>query len=161
MWLLYAFLSALTAALVAIFAKAGLGRIDPTLATTLRSIVMAVFLVLFTIISGKFSGLKNGPVSLVEWLFLAGAGIAGALSWLFYFFALREGNVAPVVAVDRLSIVFVVLFAALFFKEVITWRTGLGILLMVSGALLISLRAEVMTHVYERILHLIGFVKRG
>jgi transporter family protein len=143
MWMLYAFLSALTAALVAIFAKAGLNRIDSTLATTLRSIIMAVFLVAFAFIGGKYSNLKHASISMTEWLLLACAGIAGALSWLFYFVAIRNGNVSAVVAIDRLSLVFVVFFAAMFFKESITWRTGLGVILMVSGALLIGLRPNI------------------
>lgn len=158
--MLYAFLSALAAALVAIFAKAGLNRIDPTLATTLRSIIMAVFLVGFAFVGGKYSSLKHASISVTEWVLLACAGIAGAISWLFYFIAIRNGNVSAVVAIDRLSLVFVVLFAAIFFKETITWRTGIGVLLMVSGALLISLKADVLSQFYEGLLRMVSGVTK-
>jgi len=159
MWLLYAFFSALTAALVAIFAKAGLNRIDPTLATTLRSIIMALFLISFTVISGKYSSIKHASISLNEWVLLVCAGIAGALSWLFYFVAIRNGSVSAVVAIDRLSLVFVVILAFVFFKETLTLRTGIGVLLMVTGALLISLRAEVLSQIWEGSLRLFNSIK--
>jgi len=160
MWMFYAFLSALTAALVAIFAKAGLNKIDPTLATTLRSIIMALFLVTFTIISGKYSSLKHTPISPTEWLLLTCAGIAGALSWLFYFVAIQNGNVSGVVAIDRLSLVFVILFAGLLFKEALTWRTGIGVILMVAGAILISLKAELADQIYKELLKTIHHLIR-
>jgi transporter family protein len=138
MWILYAILSALTAALVAIFAKAGLRDIDPTLATTLRSIIMAVFLISVAWGFGKLDGFSFHSVSGKEWLLLILAGVAGALSWLFYFLALRDGNATAVVAIDRLSIVFVVILAAAFLSETISWRTGVGALIMVLGAILVS-----------------------
>jgi transporter family protein len=149
MWILYAFLSALSAAFVALFAKAGLNRIDPTLATTLRSIVMMLFLTIFAFVGGKYSSFKQSSISLTEWILIICAGIAGALSWLFYFVAMRNGNVSAVVAIDRLSIVFVICFAAVFFKESLSWRTGIGALLMITGALLISLRVEVIRKIWE------------
>jgi len=154
MWMLYAFFSALTAALVAIFAKAGLNKIDSTLATMLRSILMALFLVGFTLISGKYTTIKQASISMSEWLLLVCAGIAGALSWLFYFVAIRNGNVSAVVAIDRLSLVSVVILAAIFFKETFTLRTGIGVILMVTGALLISLRAEVVSQMWGGFLRL-------
>ena len=117
MWILFAFLSAFTAALVAIFAKLGLREVDATLATTLRSLIMAVFLVGAAWALGKFDGFSMNALSGREWGLLALAGIAGALSWLFYFFALRDGSASAVVAIDRLSIVFVVLLAAVFLAE--------------------------------------------
>ena len=141
MWILYAFLAALTAALVAIFAKLGLQNVDPTLATTLRSLIMALFLVLLSILLGKFNGFAvSTSLSGKEWALITLAGIAGALSWLFYFFALKYGSASAVVAIDRLSLVFVIILAALFLQEAITWRTLTGVLLMVTGALLISLK---------------------
>ena len=141
MWILYAFLAALTAALVAIFAKLGLQNVDPTLATTLRSLIMALFLVLLSILLGKFNGFAfSTSLSGKEWALITLAGIAGALSWLFYFFALKHGSASAVVAIDRLSLVFVIILAALFLQEAITWRTLTGVLLMVTGALLISLK---------------------
>lgn len=141
MWILYAFLAAFSAALVAIFAKLGLQNVDPTLATTLRAMIMAMFLLIVSLLLGKFNGFTiSGSVSLKEWILLSLAGVAGALSWLFYFYALKQGSATAVVAIDRLSIVFVIVLAALFLQEAVTWRTLTGILLMVSGALFISLK---------------------
>ncbi|MCP5305510.1 MAG: EamA family transporter [Chromatiaceae bacterium] len=140
MWILYAFLSAFAAALVAIFAKLGLSEVEPTLATTLRSLVMAAFLVATAWTLGRFRDFSIHTLNSREWGLLVLAGVAGALSWLFYFFALRDGPASAVVAIDRLSIVFVVLLAAGFLAEPLGWRAIAGASLMVTGALLISLK---------------------
>lgn len=140
MYLLYAFLSAITAALVAIFAKLGLKGIDPTLATTIRSLIMAGFLALASLLLKKFQGFSFNSFSSRDWLLIFLAGVSGALSWLFYFFALKYGLASKVVAIDRLSIVFVIILAALFLGEAFGWKTVLGAVLMVSGAILITLK---------------------
>lgn len=141
MWIIYAVLAAFTAALVAIFAKLGLQTVDPTLATTLRALIMAIFLLMVSLLLGKFNGFAiSTSLSGKEWGLLTLAGIAGALSWLFYFFALKQGSASAVVAIDRLSLVFVIILATLFLQEALTWRTLTGVLLMVAGALLISLK---------------------
>ena len=140
MWVIYALFSALGAALVAIFAKLGLEEIDSTLATTIRSIIMALFLVLVSLLFHKFDGFTLGALTSRSWILIALAGIAGAMSWLFYFLALKTGAATGVVAIDRLSIVFVVLLAALFLGEAFTWKVALGALLVVDGALLISFK---------------------
>lgn len=139
MWWIYALLSSITAALVAIFGKVGLKNVDSTLATTLRSVIMAVFLLLSATALGKFSGFSVASLAGRDWLFIALAGIAGALSWLFYFFALKIGLVNQVVVIDRLSLVFVVILSAIFLGEAFTWKTALGAALMVGGALIIVL----------------------
>lgn len=139
MWLFYAFLSAFTAALVAIFAKLGLKEIDSTLATTIRAIIMAVFLVLVSIAFKKFNGFSFGDLAGREWVLITFAGIAGALSWLFYFLAIKTGTASGVVAIDRLSVVFVVLLAAFFLGEALTWQSVFGALLITVGAILIAL----------------------
>ncbi|MFA6407242.1 MAG: EamA family transporter [Candidatus Paceibacterota bacterium] len=140
MWMVYAFLSAITAALVAIFGKLGLKGIDSTLATTIRSFIMAGFLLFVSILLNKFKGFSFGALSGKEWMLIVLSGIAGALSWLFYFFALKSGEAGKVVAIDRLSIVFVIILAALFLGEPLGWKTVLGALLMLGGALLITLK---------------------
>ena len=140
MWLLYAFLSAIMAALVAIFAKLGLEDLDSTLATTIRAIIMAGFLVLVSFFLHKFDGFSLTGLASKEWLLIFLAGIAGALSWLFYFYALKIGLATGVVAIDRLSIVFVVVLAALFLGEGFGIKVILGALLMTGGALLITLK---------------------
>jgi bacterial/archaeal transporter family protein len=100
MWPLYALLSAVAAAFVAIFAKLGLKDIDPTLATTLRSLVMALFLVIVTLASGKFNDFALSNYNDRQWGSIVLAGVAGAISWLFYFLALRDGNASAVAAND-------------------------------------------------------------
>lgn len=155
MWIIYAFLSAITAALVAIFAKLGLRDFDPTLATTIRSIIMAVFLLIVAGALGKFQTFSFSSVSGKEWWLLVLAGISGALSWLFYFFALKFGSASAVVAIDRLSIVFVLIFAAIFLMEAITLRTFIGALLMVAGAILITLKVDKITQIWADFLRLI------
>ncbi len=140
MWLAYAFLSAITAAGVAIFAKLGLRGIDSTLATTIRSLIMAGFLILISLFLKKFQGFSFSSFSSRDWFLIILAGVSGALSWLFYFAALKYGLASRVAAIDRLSIIFVVLLAALFLGEALGWKTVLGALLMVAGAILISLK---------------------
>ncbi len=140
MWLLYAFLSAVAAALVAIFGKLGLKNVDATLGTTIRSIIMAGFLVLVSLFLKKFDGFSLQTISGKDWMWIVLAGIAGAISWLFYFIALKSGMVTKVVAIDRLSIVFAVVLAALVLGETLGWKTAVGALLMVGGAILISLK---------------------
>lgn len=136
-WILYALLSAASAAGVAIFGKIGLKGVDATLATTVRSLVMAGFLVAVSGGLGKWSGIAALESRTLS--FIALSGVAGALSWLFYFFALKNGPVAGVAAVDRLSVVFVVVLAAIFLAEKLTWKTILGSLLITGGALLMTL----------------------
>jgi bacterial/archaeal transporter family protein len=140
MWPLYALLSAFAAALVAIFAKLGLQDIDPTLATTLRSLIMALFLVAITMALGKFEHFALSVYSARQWSLIILAGIAGAVSWLFYFLALRDGDASAVAAIDRLSLVFVVGLAILFLGEKLSAQVVIGAFLMALGAILISLK---------------------
>jgi len=139
MWLFYALLSAFTAALVAVFAKLGLKELDSTLAATIRGIIMASFLVIVSLFLRKFDGFSLTALNQKEWLLITLAGIFGALSWLFYFVALQKGAATGVVAIDKLSIVFVVLLATVFLSEGIDWKSFTGALLMVGGAVLIAL----------------------
>lgn len=141
MWILYAFLSAVSAALVAILAKLGLKDVDSTLATTIRSIIMAVFLVTVAFALRKFDGFTSSSLSNREWILITFSGIAGAVSWLFYFLALKSGNAAQVAAIDKLSLVFVVVLAAVFLGEALTWRSATGALFMATGAILISMNS--------------------
>lgn len=132
-WILFALLSALAAAGVAIFGKLGIKGVDSTLATTVRAVVMAVFLVIVSAVMGKLQLL--GTITSRVFLFIVLAGISGAMSWLFYFFALKFGPATGVAALDRLSVIFVLILAALFLGEHLTWKTGIGGLLITAGAL--------------------------
>ena len=140
MWAFFAFLSAITASLVAIFGKMGLKTLDSTLATTIRSIIMAGFLVIVSLMLKKFQGFSLHSLSGRDWTLIILAGISGALSWLFYFLALKTGLATKVVVIDRLSLVFVVILAALFLGEALGWKTVVGALFMVGGAILISIK---------------------
>jgi transporter family protein len=137
LWLPLALLSAVFAALVAVFAKVGLEKVDTTVATAARAAVMFVVLLAVVAATGKLGGLQ--AVQGKALLFVVLAGLAGAASWLFYFWALRVGDASKVAPIDRLSLVFVVLLAALFLGEKVGMKTGLGAALMTAGAVLIAL----------------------
>jgi len=133
-WIPLALLSAAAAAAVAIFGKIGIKNVDSTLATTIRSLVMAFFLVSASTLLGKWKLLST--INNRALLFIVLSGMAGALSWLFYFLALKTGPATGVAALDRLSVVFVLILSVLFLAEQLTWKTGAGALLITAGALL-------------------------
>jgi transporter family protein len=137
-WMVYAFLAALFAAAVAILGKLGVEGVDPTAATAVRSVVMTVFLAGVTIVLGKTTLLRQ--VSGRVLLYVVLSGVAGALSWLFYFWALKSGPASAVAAIDRSSVVLVLLMAVLFLAEPWSWRTAAGAILVATGAMLISIR---------------------
>lgn len=135
-WYFYALLSAVFAALVAIFGKIGVAKVDSTLATTVRTIVMTIFFILVSLVLGKFA--QIGTIDKRAFLFIFLAGIAGALSWFFYFRALQIGPVNGVAALDRLSVVFVFIFSILFLGDKISLRVALGAVTLAVGAVLMS-----------------------
>lgn len=137
-WILFSLLSAATAALVAIFGKIGLKGVDPTLATTWRALVMAIFMFAASISLKKFDNFHLSDFSGKEWLYIVLAGVAGAASWLFYFIALKAGDATRVSAIDRLSIVLVVFLSALFLGESLTWKSVTGAALIAIGATFIA-----------------------
>lgn len=138
-WLIFAILSALTASLVAIFGKIGLENIDANVATMVRAGIMFAFLILFTIFNGKLNEVSSifSNSKSITYIFLS--GIAGALSWLFYFFALKLGKVSQVVPIDRLSIVFAIILAFFILGEKISLKVAVGSALIVAGAIIIAL----------------------
>ena len=136
-WTIYALLSAVFAALVAIFGKMGLKNIDSTLATTIRSIVMAVFLIITAFSLGKFNFINT--IDNKALLFIILSGVAGAMSWLFYFLAIKLGPVTAVAAIDRTSIVFVFVLSVLFLSESLTVLKSIGALAIVVGAILMAI----------------------
>lgn len=139
MWQIFAFLSAFFAALVAIFGKLGIKEVDPILATAVRSVIMAVITVLAALVLQRSTASPLSSFGAKEWVFISLAGLAGALSWIFYFLALSSGDASKVSAIDRTSLVLVVIMAAIFLGEGITWKAALGALLMVAGAVLMAL----------------------
>jgi transporter family protein len=138
-YIILALFSALTASLVAIFGKLGLKNIDPTIATTIRSLIMAVFLVIVSLFLKKFENFSLNLLTSKDWLLIILAGISGALSWLFYFWALKFGPASHVAVIDRLSLVFVILLSVLILGETFNLKVFVGMILIVLGAILIVL----------------------
>jgi bacterial/archaeal transporter family protein len=136
LWIAYALLAALFAALVAVLGKVGLKDVDATLATAVRSVVMAGFLVTVALALGKAG--KLDEISRRAFLFIVLSGVAGAASWLFYFLALRDGPATGVAALDRLSVVLVFVLAVVFLGEAFTLKAALGAVLVVAGAILLT-----------------------
>jgi bacterial/archaeal transporter family protein len=137
-WIIFALLSAISASLVAIFGKIGVKGIDTTLATAVRAIIMAVFLSTASLFMGKFHLIST--ISNKVFLFIVLSGIAGAISWLFYFLALSKGPAAGVAALDRLSVVFVVVFSVLILGDKLNWQTAIGALFITTGAIFIVIK---------------------
>ncbi|AIR68777.1 EamA family transporter [Dickeya fangzhongdai] len=138
-WLLYALLSALCAALVALFGKVGLQQLDANTATAIRAVIMALFLVGVVVAQGKTSLFGTVLANHKAMVFIVLSGVAGALSWLFYFMALKSGTVAQVAPIDKLSVVFAVILAALLLGEKVSLLAGVGVALISAGALLVAL----------------------
>jgi len=139
LWLVFALLSAVTAGLVALFGKLGLQGIDTNTATAVRAVIMALFLVGVVVAQGKLANVQTILGNSRALLFIVLSGVAGALSWVFYFLALKLGKVSQVAPIDRLSMVFAMVLAVLFLGEKISLRVGLGAALMVAGAIIVTL----------------------
>ena len=136
-WLLYAFLSAFFAALTTILVKLGVQGVSSNLATAVRTIVILILAWGWVFATGEVKGLGMIPQRTL--IFLLFSGVATGLSWLFYFRALQEGQTALVAAIDKSSLLLVVVLAPIFLHEPLTWRSSLGALLIVGGVLVISL----------------------
>jgi len=136
MWLIFAILAAVTAALAVIFSKAGLKDINPNVGFALQSILILVIswsTVMFQKASAEF-----GKIDKRTWIFIACAGVATCLSSLFQFKALKEGNAGVVTSIERSSLVITVVLAFFFLKEKITWQIAVGAALIIIGAILVA-----------------------
>jgi transporter family protein len=136
-WLTWALLSAFFAALTAILAKVGVAGIDPNLATAIRTLVVVVFTWVLAVMARPDGGWP--AFSSRSWLFLGLSGLATGLSWLCYFHALQVGPASRVAPIDKLSVALVILLAALFLGEKLTWAKGVGGLLIVAGSVVIAM----------------------
>jgi bacterial/archaeal transporter family protein len=136
-WLFWSLLSALFAGATAILAKIGVAHIDSNLATAIRTSVVLIFSWAVAAISAPPSAMRH--LTPRTWIFLALSGLATGLSWLCYFRALQLGEASRVAPIDKLSVAFVILFAALFLGERLTWMRGAGGLLIMAGAILLAL----------------------
>ncbi|ASJ03691.1 hypothetical protein A3L09_02045 [Thermococcus profundus] len=136
LYIIYALLAAFFAALVPIFGKLGLRDVDSTVATVIRAFIMFAFLLFVALITGKTNtaGFDHRALFLVTL-----SGLAGALSWLFYFMAIKNGKTTAVIAIDKTSVALAIVLAWIVLREEFTLRSAVGALLIVIGALLVSL----------------------
>lgn len=137
-WFQWAILSAVFAAMTAIFAKIGLRGVDSDLATLVRTGVILVVLAGFVYVAGKWS--NPFELSGETWLFLVLSGLATGASWVCYFRALKVGEASKVAPVDKLSLLLVAVFAVVFLHERPSGREWLGILLVGLGVLILGFK---------------------
>ena len=137
-WQFWALMSAIFAALTAVFAKVGIQGINSDFATLVRTLVIIGALCLFLTVTGQWQ--KPGEISGKSWVFLVLSGLATGASWLAYFRALQLGDASRVAPVDKLSVVLVALFGAAFLGERMSTINWLGIALIGCGVVLVALR---------------------
>lgn len=137
-WFYWALLSAVFAALTAIFAKIGIHGVDSDLATLVRTAIIIVVLAVFVVLTGKWTN----PIALSPrtWLFLGLSGLATGASWVCYFRALQIGEASKVAPVDKLSLVLVAVFAFAFLGERPAAREWLGIAMVAGGVVVLALK---------------------
>ena len=137
-WFYWAVLSAVFAALTAIFAKVGIQGVDSDLATLARTAIIIVVLSIFIWVTGKWSN----PLALPSktWIFLGLSGLATGASWVCYFRALQIGDASKVAPVDKLSLVLVAIFAFVFLGEQPTLREWSGIAMVAGGVLVLAIK---------------------
>ncbi|MBQ8009479.1 MAG: EamA family transporter [Bacteroidaceae bacterium] len=138
MWKVYAILSALFAALTAIFAKVGVKDVNSDLATAIRTSVILVLTWGIVLFGQHVSEIRE--VSKNTWIFLVLSGLATGLSWLFYFKAIQLGDVSRVAPIDKLSVVITILLAFIFLHEQVNLRVVIGALLITAGSVLMLMK---------------------
>ena len=134
MWIVFALLSAVFAALTSIFAKIGIDGVNSNLATAVRTVVVVVMSWLMVFITNNQSGLAQ--ISKKSWVFLILSGIATGASWLCYYRALQLGKATEVAAVDKMSIVFTLILAFIFLQDTFTVKSLIGCALIATGTIL-------------------------
>jgi transporter family protein len=131
MWWIYALLSALFAALTAIFAKVGIRGVDTNLATAIRTVI--ILSIAWGIVLFKGTTTPIGQLTKINWIFLVLSGCATGLSWIFYFKALQLGEVSQVAPVDKLSVALAIALSVIFLGEPLTWKNAIGAVLIIGG----------------------------
>ncbi len=134
MWLLFAILSSVFAALTSILAKVGIDGVNSSLATAIRTVVVLIMawgMVFLTNVQGGI-----GEISRKSWLFLILSGMATGASWLCYYKALQMGEASKVVPIDKMSVVITLVLAFVFLHEKFTVRSAVGCLLIGAGTLI-------------------------
>lgn len=137
-WQFWALLSAVFAAMTAIFGKIGVAKIDPDFATLVRSVIIVV--VIAAIVAARHAAPPLGTVSQETWLFLLLSGLATGASWLCYYRALQLGQASEVAPVDKLSVVFVAIIGVAALGETLTLRAWLGVAFVAGGAALLVVK---------------------
>ena len=137
MWMLFAILSAVFAALTSILAKVGIDGVNSNLATAIRTVVVVIMAWGMVFLTNAQSGLDE--ISRNSWLFLILSGLATGASWLFYYRALQIGEASKVVPIDKLSVVITLVLAFVFLHEQVTPKSLLGCVLIGAGTLLMVL----------------------
>ncbi len=137
MWVIYALLSAVFAAAVAILAKIGMKGVDSDLATAIRTVVILV--VAWCIVISRGLEEQVSQLNSRNWLFIGLSGLATGLSWIFYFRALQAGKVAQVAPIDKMSVAIAIMLAAVFLGEIPSLKVIIGAALVIIGSLIIAL----------------------
>jgi transporter family protein len=135
MWKFYAILSALFAAFTAILAKVGVKGISGNMATAIRTIIVLCMAWGIVLLSGELGNVKE--ISKRNLIFLIASGLATGCSWIFYFKALETGPVSKVAPIDKLSVVFVILFSLILLKEPFDIKLIIGGALIVAGTIVL------------------------
>lgn len=133
MWVLFAVLSAIFAALTSILAKVGIDGVNSNLATAIRTIVVLILAWGMVFITGTQNGITE--ISKKSWIFLTLSGLATGASWLCYYKALQMGEASKVVPIDKLSVVITLILAFVFLHEQFTWKSIVGCILIGVGTL--------------------------
>lgn len=137
MWMLFAVLSAVFAALTSIFAKIGIDGVNSNLATAIRTVVVVIMAWVMVFLVHAQGGLS--AISRKSWIFLILSGLATGASWLCYYKALQMGEASKVVPIDKLSVVITILLAFVFLHEEITLKSFTGCVLITAGTLIMVL----------------------
>ncbi len=135
MWLLFAVLSAVFAALTSILAKIGIENVESNLATALRTAVVLIMAWGMVFLNHSQSGITE--ISKKSWIFLILSGLATGASWLCYYRAIQIGEVSKVVPIDKLSVVITLILAAVFLREDFTLKTAIGAVFITAGTLIL------------------------
>lgn len=140
MYIYYALAGAVAASLGTIFAKFGLKGIDSNLLTSVRGVVMAVIVTIAALSLGKIDSSSLSAITTKQWIYIILSGAGGALSWLFFYYALANGPTMSVTVIDKLSIVFTAILAILVLGEGVTLRAAAGLVLVVIGTILVAMK---------------------
>ena len=137
MWLIYAILSAVFAALTSILAKVGIENVNSNLATAIRTAVVLNMAWVMVLITNNQGGIME--ISKKSWIFLVLSGLATGISWLCYYKALQIGEVSKVVPIDKLSVVITLILAFVFLHDRFSLKTGIGMALITAGTLVMAI----------------------